>query len=210
MTRYSEVEDEGGYYPPDYDTGGWGRRPEPPKPIPPLPEPGPEWGRFPEGECADCGGRYAHHALCPTGVEEEARRQADHHRIAMIRRVMNDPAYSPYHATIAAAEAYEREGWPEVQLRHPGDWSAHYRTVAARVRELLPMAEAAIRKDGTPGCLAESALQYLDRPVPASQEKVKAALKKRQSQQAKNSKKTKRSEAGMFTEFGEGSDSPHV
>lgn len=186
------------------DTGGWARRQPPEKPKD-CGEPPESWGALPNGPCSDCGGRYAHHALCPTGVEEEARRHASPERIAMVRRLL-DREYSPYEDMLQAARAYEHEGFPECQLHHPGDWAGHYRAVAARVLELLPEAEKVIARDRSANGGGETAMQYLAR------EKRVAGMKPEvfSNKKPRMSRKAKAGDHGLFDADSIGSEAPHV
>jgi hypothetical protein len=47
-------------------------RPMPPPVRTPVPDPSEDeaWGRL-KADCRECGGRYGHEALCPTGIESE-------------------------------------------------------------------------------------------------------------------------------------------
>lgn len=170
----------------DDDNGGWAVR-TPPKVVEELPNPfdSDDFGRLNE-PCMDCGGTHGHKACCPVGVEEESRFLANPRRIRVIRTTLKSGKYDPRDQMTAQAADFDRMGTLEASLHEPGDWSRHYRMVAARLDEIMPP------RDQDPEDLSETFMKYLARrPV-----EVPAISYQRRT--FRTTKAAKAKESGLF------------
>lgn len=125
-------------------------RPTKPRVPPPAPDPSedPAWGDLPE-PCRDCRGVRAHEALCPTLVEQEARRWSNPKLIAVAISARGDQGFDPVQYFNAWADELIRAEPPHSWLLDPPSWSHHYKAVASRIAELMPDRKVPDRKTKT-------------------------------------------------------------